>query len=213
MTFRAPELDANFDDGSTVALSHAAAALDNGTIDRARAIYASLASDPQGAGQPLIAGIGLAVCHARQRAWDEAEAVLVPLAGREPGSGIVRAYLGAVRFEQGQIDQAREDLDLAVTLAPEDPVVFIKRGEVALRVGLLRAALADFQQAARLPAPDTITRDYVRTMVISTRKELESSIERAIPEPRNLWRRFRRPSQREGAPASLPPGVATGRGQ
>jgi hypothetical protein len=74
----------------------------------------------------------------------------------------------------------------------------VKRGEVHLRLGLLRQALADFQSAARLPSDDRETLAYARAAILSVRKDLSRSVERNAPSPRELWRRIRRT-----APASI----------
>ncbi len=183
----------------TALLHDAAAALGDGEIDRARPIYQAVMAEPTSPDARQLAAIGLAVCNARRREWAEAEAVLQDVVAADPDSGMARAYLGAVRFERGDVDTARDDLDEAVRLAPEEAIVFIKRGEVSLRIGLLRDALGDFQRAARLPAPDETTRDYVRGLLTATRRELASSVERVIPAPSDVWRRLTRRMSRRGA--------------
>jgi hypothetical protein len=74
-------------------------------------------------------------------------------------------------------------------------MVFVKRGEANYRVGLLREALADFQQAARLPIDDQHTLDYVRAAILAVRRELKTSFERTVPAPSQFWRRFSRISK------------------
>jgi len=141
--------------------------------------------------EALSAMLGLAVCYARRRQWAKAEATLLRVCARAPELACARAYLGAVRFEQGCVEAARADLDAAVALAPNDPIARCKRGEMLFRLGLLQEALVDLQWAASLPAPDAATRDHIRALVMATKKELGSAATRTVASPAAGWRRMR----------------------
>jgi tetratricopeptide (TPR) repeat protein len=190
-------------DARAEALRRAAEALEAGEVERALTEYSALTPNRGPEGTPpfrgrgehddeFVASIGVGVCYARMRRWDEAVHVLTSVVERYPESGMARAYLGAARFEVGEIEAARDDLDAAVRMAPEEAIVWVKRGEAMLRMGLLREALSDLGRAARLPMPDVATREYVRSLLTQTRRDLGSSVERVIPSPAQLWRKLTR---------------------
>ncbi len=167
------------------ALAAARDALAAGRTDDAFTLYRlTLERD----GSDLDALLGLAVCHARRREWGEALIPLRELCGRLPEYATARAYLGAARFELGEVDEGRADLDAAVALDSADLVARLKRAEVSLRLGLLPAAEADLRVAARLPAPDDTLRDYTRALLADVRKQGRQSIARAPFSPAALAR-------------------------
>jgi tetratricopeptide (TPR) repeat protein len=193
------------DDGLVAdGLKRAAEALEAGEVERALAVYVGAAAPtpsrhPEGPrpnfrggeyDEGFVASIGVAVCYARMRRWGEAVEALIRMVETYPESGMVRAYLGAARFELGEIETARDDLDAAVTMTPDDAIVWVKRGEAMLRLGLLKDALSDLGRAARSPMPDLATREYVRALLTQTRRDLSGSVERVIPSPAHLWRRL-----------------------
>jgi predicted Zn-dependent protease len=173
------------------AMRNAAVALDEGDVAKAAAIIRrEIPNLPEGDAR-FTAELTLAVCHARRREWADAETLLAPLAMRYPTSAMVRAYLGAARFELGQIDLAREDLDAAVKLEPDSALPYIKRGEYLLRLGLLRQAQADLKRGVELPVPDAATREYTRHLLVQVRQDIAGSIERHPTSPARLWQRLR----------------------
>jgi tetratricopeptide (TPR) repeat protein len=173
------------------AMRDAAVALDEGDVAKAAAIIRSeIPNLPEGVAR-FNAELTLAVCHARRREWANVVATLGPLAERNPQSAMVRAYLGAARFELGQIDIAREDLDTAVRIDPDSALPYIKRGEYMLRLGLLRQAQADLKRGVELPVPDAATREYTRHLLVQVRQDIAGSIERHPTSPARLWQRIR----------------------
>jgi predicted Zn-dependent protease len=148
---------------------------------------ANAAPDPTIA---LAGGLGVAVCLARQRHWAEAESALRVLTERFPASGLALAYLAAVRFEQGAVDDAQLFFARAAALEPETALIFVKRGEMQVRLGLLREGLADLQHASRLGGLDEQTREYVRGLQLVVRRQLASSLDRPVPRLTPFWRRL-----------------------
>jgi predicted Zn-dependent protease len=171
---------------SNVTLADAVAALEAGQVDHAASIYRLLAD--QDSADQLSALFGLAVCHARCRQWAEAETRLLEVLERAPSHGVARAYLGSVRLDLGRFDEAQADLDAALELAPGNAVVRIKHAELLLRVGLIPQAHAELQRAARLRAPDPALREYLRSLLMTTRKEMSRSIVRHGATPAEFWR-------------------------
>lgn len=57
---------------------------------------------------------------------------------------------GLARREQGRLDEAVADHNEAITLAPEDPILYYHRSETYVRMDRYDSALADAQMASRL---------------------------------------------------------------
>jgi tetratricopeptide (TPR) repeat protein len=161
----------------------ATTALAEGDTATAVTIYRQLYEGAQ-SDDTLLPGLALGACLARRREWPDALELFAVLTERFPGSAMARAYLGATRLELADFATAREDLDAAVAIDPNDAVVYAKRAEYFVRVGLFRQAEADYQQALRLPMPDDATRNYCRSALLSVRAELKTAIERSAPSPR-----------------------------
>jgi predicted Zn-dependent protease len=186
-----------------VSMNSASEALEAGDVAKAISITKALIADKPEGESSFAAEVTLTVCHARRREWAEAEALLSSLAKRYPGSAMVRSYLGATRFELGQIELGRDDLDAAVQLEPDSALPYIKRGEYLLRLGLLRHAHADLKRGAELPAPDTATREYTRHLLVQVRQDIAGSIERNPTSPAKVWRRlFKRSPAPQQAPSA-----------
>jgi predicted Zn-dependent protease len=171
-------------DDSTLAA--AAEALDEGHIDKAIALYRPLVT--QGGGDELSALVGLAVSHARRKEWENAEDCLLRVARRVPNSGQVRVYLAAVRLELGRVADAQADMDAALEMAPGSAIVRLKHAEMLLRLGLLQDAYTELQRAAKLHPPDATTLEYIRGLLVTTKKALSQSIDRRGASPAEFWR-------------------------
>lgn len=146
---------------------------------------AQAATDPAIA---LAAGLGVAVCFARQRRWDAAEVTLTDLAERFPASGVALAYLAAVQFERGAVAVAEHTFVRAATVEPDAALVFVKRGEMRVRLGLLREGLADLQHASRLGGLDDPTQTHLRSLHVAVRRQLATALDRPTPRLRFGWR-------------------------
>lgn len=174
------------------ALQQARDALAEGRTDAAFALYRSLlAADtalPDGAATHLDALLGLGVCHARRREWTEALIPLGELCDRAPTFAPAWAYLGAARFELGEIDDACSNFDTAVACDPEDAVARLKRAEVRLSLGLLEGAEEDLRVATRASAPDEATRQYARDLLMTVMRRKQRSVTRAVASPGDALR-------------------------
>ncbi|MGZ3598990.1 MAG: tetratricopeptide repeat protein [Ktedonobacterales bacterium] len=175
-------------DAQPNALAGAALALDEGHIDHALPIYRAIAEHAGIEQAPAL--LGLSVCHARRRQWEDAEAALTRLLELSPESGAVYAYLGSVRLELGSIDEARDDFSKALELAPGNAIVRLKYAELLLRLGLLDQAQLELQRAAKLTAPDDTTRDYIRSLLLMVRKEMKRAVVRRSASPLEFWQKL-----------------------
>jgi predicted Zn-dependent protease len=187
--------------------SHALAA---GSTSEALAHYQRVSAAPDPA-IALAGGLGVAVSLARQSRWSEADVVLSDLAARFPASGIARAYLAAVRFEQGAVAEAQRFFAEAAALEPEAAIVFVKRGEMQVRLGLLREGLADLQRASRLGGLDEQTREHVRGLLLAVRRQMATSLDRPVPRLSRLWQRIGGEARAATAPVDLPAAIHEGR--
>jgi tetratricopeptide (TPR) repeat protein len=175
--------------------------LAEGRTDEALAGFTTAFSEAKSEEAVYAAAMGVAICHARKRRWPAAETELAQIVERFPLATDARAYLGAVRFEQGMANEARADLDLAIQLDPLNSLSWIKRGEVLNRLGMIKEALSDFQQASRLETPDEQLRPYIRDMIIQLRRNNASTIERVPVAPRQIWNRLRGRVEKRLVPA------------
>jgi pentatricopeptide repeat protein len=160
-------------------LAQAEAFLDDGHIDQALAVYHALIA--AGGEDKMTALFGVASCYARRKQWEEAEEVLNQVIQQIPTFAEAFAYRGAVRLDLGHVDESIADLDQAVAINPTSAVVYLKQAEVYLRLGLLPLAHTAVRTAARLTAPDIVTRDYIRTFALTIDKEMKRSISRYVP--------------------------------
>jgi tetratricopeptide (TPR) repeat protein len=117
----------------------------------------------------------------------EAEPLLRALATELPDDPDVLAFLATAWFAQGRIEEALEEMRLALALGPERFAPNIKAGELDLRLGDLDAADLHFKRALR--AADHGSRDAAaaRTLLGETRRQASRSIVRRAVFPR--WQR------------------------
>jgi serine/threonine-protein kinase len=98
-----------------------------------------------------------------ERAAEAASEGATSAAGGE-SQAAYHAMRGRVYQLMGDVDAADEDLDRAVTLAPEDTRAWLARGQIALENGRLEAALADYSEVIRL-RPDLVDGYFQRAQV------------------------------------------------
>jgi tetratricopeptide (TPR) repeat protein len=192
------------------AYAKAEAFLKAGDTLSAERIYRDLAVNAT-AERTLPLGLAIGSCLARRRLWADAKTHFETLVAQFPDSGEARSFLGATKVELADFDGGRDDLDQAIAMSPGEGIVFIKRGELYHRLGLLRQAEADYQAALLLHLPDDYTRDFGRRALLNVRAELKTVIERKappLPDPRNLFRRFRNSESSEPL-QSVPVGRST----
>ena len=120
----------------------------------------------------------LAVAHLRLQENEIAIGHLQKCLAFDPTNAVAEAYLGAALAEEYQIDAARDHLERAVELAPQEMLVHLKLGEFKYRLGIYPEALRHFEQAARLQSPNAATAQYLTTLLEKTRKHNRNIIAR-----------------------------------
>lgn len=97
-------------------------------------------------------------------------------AAQEDGIGLAAAYvLRAQAFERcGAADQAREDYGRAVEFGPDDPRMFLARGDFLARQGEPEAAVADYSEALAV-RPDLVEGYVQRSLARRMAGELEEA--------------------------------------
>lgn len=118
---------------------------------------------------------------------EDAERILTALAQELPDDADVQAFLAATWFAQGRIDEALENMSLALTLGPERFAPNIKAGELDLRLGDLDAAQLHFKQALKVAVHGSRDAAAARTLLGETRQRAGRSIARQASFPR--WHR------------------------
>jgi putative PEP-CTERM system TPR-repeat lipoprotein len=179
---RAAELET---EGATARLFVAAALVQEGRSQDAERLLARVVDEQPNHAQALTA---LAELLATRGAFDEAAALLTRAAESSTAIG-PRLALAQLRIRQGQLMEARQDLELAVRAAPEDPNVIAVQGILALAEGQSQGAVTYLQRAvAALPNRLGITLALARAQLASgaaadAKTTLQRVLERA---PRSL---------------------------
>jgi Flp pilus assembly protein TadD len=96
----------------------------------------------------------------------EAVPVYEGLIQRAPDNAGYRNNLAWILKQQGQVEAAQEQIEVALKMAPEDPNVLDTAGTIALRLGDVRAALAHLTKAASAaPGNPEIQINYAEALV------------------------------------------------
>src|SRR5207237_6419657 len=82
-----------------------------------------------------------------------------------PEHAHAHALLGSVLLAQCKVEAARDELDLALHLAPDDVRVRVKRAEYFCQLGCHAESISELEQALRLPAPTANVRAYARDLL------------------------------------------------
>jgi tetratricopeptide (TPR) repeat protein len=118
---------------------------------------------------------------------DVAEPLLREVVAAAPENADALAYLATAWVVQGRVEAAREAMDLALTLGPDQFGPNLKAGELDLRLGDLDAAELHFKQALRVAAHGSRDAAAARTLLGETRRRASRSIVRKASFPR--WQR------------------------
>jgi len=81
----------------------------------------------------------------------------------EPGSPLLRDTLGWVHYRLGRMEEARRELDLAIELGGDNPVILEHLGDVLLELGDSDAAIATWTRALEISPGRESTMDRIET--------------------------------------------------
>jgi predicted Zn-dependent protease len=84
----------------------------------------------------------------------DARRLLEGLLDEDPESPMLLNAVGALRYDAGDLDQARTALESCLTKAPEHPLAHMTLGELALRRKDAQAALRHLEVTLRSKAPE-----------------------------------------------------------
>jgi tetratricopeptide (TPR) repeat protein len=94
----------------------------------------------------------------------EALRILTVLTAEQPDDAIARAYLGLSLLRLHRVADAREALELAVSMAPESFICRTKYAEFLARLGFFDQALAHLDIALNGEAPDAVAEMAAREL-------------------------------------------------
>ncbi len=114
----------------------------------------------------------------RQGEPAKAEAELRRFIAAQGDDAAARALLGSALMAQFQFDDAREELDAAVRIDPDDAFVRVKRAEYFFRLGLFRDAEQELELAKQSPVADPTTYFYARQLLNEVRTRARRSFTR-----------------------------------
>jgi predicted Zn-dependent protease len=103
--------------------------------------------------------------------WDNGLEQLQYLRASAAWSPVVEAYIGGALLGLNRISDAKDTLDDAVALAPNDFYVLLKRGELYCRLGIYLTAVEALERASRISVEDPVGREAVRRLVRFAREK------------------------------------------
>ncbi len=111
-----------------------------------------------------------------QGRYEEARAVFVELAAREPTEGYYRTALGAICLAIDELDEALVHFDEALRLNPQDCPALVNRGEVHLRLGNIMQGAKDFARVVALDPEhkDPLT-ERARLLAVAALQSIEEA--------------------------------------
>lgn len=118
---------------------------------------------------------------------DKAEPLLRSVVAEAPDEPDPLAYLATTWAAMGQIEAARQAMDLALELGPDQFAPHLKGGELALRLGDLSSAEGHFRRALEVAPHGSRDAAAARRLLGETRRQVSRSIGRQTAFPR--WRR------------------------
>lgn len=122
--------------------------------------------------------VQMAVLHLRGNETGPAIEYLREAVALDSSQALTHAYLGAALAEEYLVEEAQEELELALRLDSQDAVVQLKMAEFKLRLGLSLDAVHHLELASKLPAPSRETAMYISNLLVNTRKRNKNVIER-----------------------------------
>jgi tetratricopeptide (TPR) repeat protein len=88
----------------------------------------------------------------------------------EPKNAEIRNQLARMYIEQGNIEEARQQMKIAQKLSPNDEVRFIMLGRIARKEGLTKSALDEYQRALQVNARNVNIQLEVGNYLVDLRK-------------------------------------------
>lgn len=130
--------------------------------------------------------------------WVEGRDGLLAVVAGEPDNADAWAYLSGAHLALAEVEPARHASERALELDPDGFAPRLKAGELALRLGDLRLAEAQFLAALRAVEPGTSEAAAARRLLALVRTRLERSIRHGAQLPR--WPGLARLRRRAGWP-------------
>ena len=82
-----------------------------------------------------------------------------------PWSPVVEAYIGGALVGLNRVSDAKDTLDAAIALAPNDFYLLLKRGEVYCRLGIYQTAIDALERASHIAVDEPVGREAVRRLL------------------------------------------------
>jgi Tfp pilus assembly protein PilF len=146
----------------------------------------------------------LAAAYLQRGRYADALPLLQEAGAASPEDGRIKAYLAMAYLHTYSVASAREAMDRAVALSPDDFVVGMKHGELLVRLGYYRESLPVLEHALATQAPDRASLDFARRLQLLARQRAPNTFSRPVnPLPGSAFgRRWRSIFARSSAPAA-----------
>ena len=103
--------------------------------------------------------------------WENGLQNLEQLRVSAPWSPVVEAYIGGALLGLNRVSDAKDTLDAAIVLAPDDFYLLLKRGEVYCRLGIYQTAIDALERASRIAVDEPVGREAVRRLLRFAREK------------------------------------------
>ena len=139
--------------------------------------------------------IALCTLYLRRGGQGDARRALDRALALDANSAVAHAYIAGLDMHAGRVAEAQERLDHALSLAPDDLIVRIKRAEYWLRLGIFDNAKLELRQALQNGGGSAQNRAMAEMMFASIEKRSRGSFTRktmTLPSLRPIKRLLRR---------------------
>ena len=110
----------------------------------------------------------------RQKYAARAEEELLKLAAEKPGDARIHVFIGSYYRAIGQLEKAKEQMDLARTFSPRKSSIIIQQGFIELSLNKEPEALAYFKEAYELDTRNLEAREYYAASLFSSDRPQEA---------------------------------------
>jgi tetratricopeptide (TPR) repeat protein len=168
-------------DGADLPLSgvlvQASRLLGQGEVDRAIALLTphALTSEPDA--QAIFA---LGAAYLQRGRYADALPLLAASLEHDLSNARAYAYLALAYLHTYQPAEARESINYALQLAPNDFVVNLKHGEFLARLGYFHESIVAVKQALEVPSPDASTLEFARRLLLFAQQKAPNTFTRPV---------------------------------
>ena len=158
-------------------MATAAHYLSRGEVDRAIAVLSPHAFTTDAEPMALFS---LGAAYLQRGRYADALPLLTQAAEGNPLHAQSHAYLAMAYLHTYQPAEAREAMQRALELAPDDFIVNLKQGELLARLGYYRESIVPLEHALAVTSPDAASLDFTRRLLLFARQKAPNTFTRPV---------------------------------